>query len=86
MKSKQDFLEVANDDAILLEPRKDFDKAISGVTHDGRIVYDLEKVLKALEKSGMTYEDACDYFDYNIVRGIQQYEEEERPVFVSHTI
>jgi len=86
MKTKQDFLDVANDDAILLEPRKDFDRAIVAVTHDGRIVYDLQKVLSVLEKSGMTYDDACDYFDFNIIGGIRHYEEEERPVFISHTI
>jgi hypothetical protein len=33
-------------------------------------VYSYEKILENLTKDGMSYEDAVEFFDYNIERGI----------------
>ena len=47
-----------------------YDKAIAGVTWDGertRVVYETEKILKILmDRDGMTYDEASEYFDFNV--------------------
>ena len=47
-----------------------FDEAIAGVVWDGertRVVYDMELILELLMgRSEMSYEEAVEYFDYNI--------------------
>ena len=47
-----------------------FDAAISGVIWDGertRVVYEMESILEILTvRDGMTYEEAVEYFDFNI--------------------
>ena len=47
-----------------------YDEAIEGVTWDGertRVVYSVEKILNILmEKDEMTYDEASEYFDFNI--------------------
>lgn len=47
-----------------------FDDAIIGVCHIGAntiILYDMEKCIEILMRDDMTYEDAMDYFYYNIL-------------------
>lgn len=36
----------------------EYDDAIIGTTHDGRVVYDFEKMCDCLVKEGMTEEEA----------------------------
>jgi len=46
-----------------------FDEAIAGVTWDGertRVVYTTEKILKILMEDGMSYDEASEYFDFNV--------------------
>ena len=47
-----------------------FDAAISGVVWDGertRVVYEMESILEILTvRDSMTYEEAVEFFDYNI--------------------
>lgn len=46
------------------------DKAIVGVAFgmqmEERVVYDYEKVIEHLESAGLEYEDAIEFFDFNI--------------------
>ena len=45
----------------------DLDEAIIGLTTDMRVVYDTYKIQSILmEESGMTYDEAVEYADYNI--------------------
>lgn len=49
----------------------DFDDAIIGVSHDGRIIYDYDKMIESLMKEQQwTYEDAMEWIDYNTIRTI----------------
>ena len=46
-----------------------YDKAIAGVVWDGertRVVYTTEKILAILMEDGMTYDEASEYFDFNV--------------------
>lgn len=45
--------------------------AIIGISTEGNIVYSYEKMIDYLMKTDdMTYEDAIDWIDYNVVRSI----------------
>ena len=44
-----------------------------------RAVYDISKVIDLLQRQGMTYEEAEEYFDYKIVGS---YEGEQAPIFM----
>ena len=44
-----------------------FDKAIIGIEiHSMRLIYSVSKCLEILADDEMTYEDALEYFDYNV--------------------
>ncbi len=62
-------IEEINPEALLCDG---FDEAIIGMAERinlGHIVaYDVDKMLKIMvERDGMTYEEAMEYFDYNIL-------------------
>jgi hypothetical protein len=65
-----DALEELDDEALLMEPRSQFDSCICGIGarfHSGPLVaYDVDKVLESLKAEGMTEEEAMEHFDYNI--------------------
>lgn len=47
----------------------DLDDAIVGVSTSDNVVYEFDKIIQILmERDGMTYEEAVEYFDYNIDR------------------
>ena len=46
-----------------------YDKAIAGVIWDGertRVVYRTESILEILMDQGMTYDEAAEFFDFNV--------------------
>lgn len=48
-----------------------YDDALIGVSHDGRAVYDYEKMVEWLmAEEDFTAEDAMEWIDYNTVRAI----------------
>lgn len=60
----------------------DFDEAIIGVTHDGKAVYDYDKMVYCLMKEDkISSEDAMDFIDYNTIRSLP-YAGEYAPVIV----
>lgn len=49
----------------------DFSKAVLGITHDNRIVYDYETMIRTLmADDNMTYEEAIEFIDYNTIKTI----------------
>lgn len=58
-------------EALLLEPRDMFDACLVGMVHQfGRppvACYSLNQVLTALMRSGMTHEEAVEWFEFNMV-------------------
>lgn len=66
--TRQDWIDKGADEDALFLTESMYDEAIVGVSTDGRIVYDYDKVITILmETDGMTEEDALEYADFNIV-------------------
>jgi hypothetical protein len=79
-----DFIGETNPEALLLDG---FDDAIIGIAQRinlGPVVaYDVEKILHILCKDGMTYEEALEYYNFNILGAWMG---EFTPIFVeNHT-
>ena len=56
--------------------------AIIGVTSDGNVAYHYDKMIECLvEEEGWTWEEAVDWIDYNVIRGLP-YMGEMRPVVI----
>lgn len=59
--------EMGHDETIVFD-NPDFDKAIIGVTHDGKAVYDYDKMVYCLmEEDNISEEEAIDFIDYNTI-------------------
>ena len=49
----------------------DYEDAVIGVTHDGRVVYDYDKMVEYLmNKEGWSDIDVIEWIDYNVIRSI----------------
>ena len=68
--NRADINDLYGDDEPNILFAEGFDEAIAGVVWDGertRVVYDTELILELLMgRSEMTYEEAVEYFDFNI--------------------
>ncbi len=55
------------DDRIYLEPRSEYDRAIVGTMFgSGSVCYAIGVVLDVLQKQGMSYAEAKDWFCFNM--------------------
>lgn len=60
------------------------DNAILGVDQNNyRIAYSVAKILKNLVDEGMTYEEALEYYDFNIACA---YVGDQTPIFIDDTL
>ena len=59
----------------------DFSEAAVGISQDGRVIYDHERIVEILMADGMEREDAEDYISYNTVRTID-YLGEHAPIIM----
>jgi len=68
---------------LLLEPRLQFDKCIIGVMYtDSRVVYDASLVIQVfMEINEWSYDEALEWFEYNVLRSLPYYE--TSPIFVN---
>ena len=61
------------EEALLMEPRSEYDDCIIGVGHrfsDGPLaIYSYERVIAVLRADDMDEEDAVEWFDFNIIGG-----------------
>tara|TARA_R110000824_G_scaffold125871_1_gene285170 strand:+ start:1790 stop:2017 length:228 start_codon:yes stop_codon:yes gene_type:complete len=55
------------DGALILDG---LDDAIAGVSDEGLLIYDYDKMVKVFEKQGMTEGEAVEWIDYNVM-GVQ---------------
>ena len=79
MTKRELLCDIGYEDAIVFDG-PDYDDAIVGVSDDGRVVYDFEKMLDVLmTRDGMTVEEAMDFVNYNTIRAIP-YAGERAPV------
>lgn len=60
-----------------------YDEAIVGITHDNRVVYDSELMIQALiDHDGMSYEEAIEWFEYNTLRGLDYFQNPNKPIII----
>lgn len=70
------------EDTVVLE-NPDYLSAIVGVSDDGRLIYDYEKMAEHLMATdGMDYEEACEFIDFNTI-GALPYMGEKRPIILT---
>ena len=71
-KSLDDYC-IERDFSTILFDDPSFDKSIVGITDDGRLVYDYEKMIDELaEEDGISLEEAQEFIDYNTMRALPQ--------------
>lgn len=65
--------DIGYEESVVFE-NPDYDDAIIAVDENGRVIYSYEMMAKCLMKEdGMTYEEACEFIDYNTVRSLPYY-------------
>jgi hypothetical protein len=80
----EELLSNADPKALRLEPSATFDRAILGLTSDGRIVYSESKIILALQDvDGMEYDEALEFYEYNTSRGVA-YAGKKAPIIITH--
>ena len=77
----RELLAHSNEEAVLLDG---FDEAIVGVSHsfgkDSVVAYSIAEIIKIMiERDGMTYEDAMEFFEFNILGA---HFSDHNPVFI----
>ena len=78
------FIEEVSEDAVVFEDPA-FDHSIIGLTTDGRVVYDLDKMVEELsEDDNCSLEDALDFIDYNTLRALsyENFRRGEAPIVI----
>ena len=69
MMNRKDIIDLYADDEPEMLFADGYDSAIEGVGWDGertRVVYRRESILEILMDQGMTYDEASEYFDFNV--------------------
>lgn len=63
-----------------------FDEAIIGISTTGAVIYEFDKIIHILMGylDNMTYEEAVEYFDYNIERTLPYMNEGIAPVIMKN--
>ena len=70
------------EDAIVFGNMLSYDGSIVGVTTDGRVVYDYDKMVEELmTDESLSYEEAADWINYNTIRSIP-YAGENAPIIM----
>lgn len=70
MSNREILYDLGYEDSVVFE-NPDYDEAIIGVSHDGRVIYDMDLMVEHLMiHDGMTEMDAVDFIDYNTARSI----------------
>lgn len=70
MTKRQLLCDMGYEDSIVFE-NPDYDSAIVGVSDNGEIIYDFDKMVQHLvEHEDMTEEEAADFISYNSIRSL----------------
>lgn len=66
--------DMGHEEALLFDG-PDYDEAIVGVTDEGQVVYDYEKMVQILvERDGMEEMEAIEWIEYNTIRALPYFE------------
>lgn len=81
-KIREALCDMGHEDAVVFD-RPDFDEAIVGVTDEGRVVYDYDKMVHCLRiADGMSEEEAIEFIEFNTMRALP-YAGEYAPIVMS---
>ena len=70
MTAEEKLLDAGYEDMIIFKDYS-YDDALIGVSHDGRAIYDYEKMIEWLmDKEGWNDEEAIEWIEYNTIRGL----------------
>ncbi|MBO7433086.1 MAG: helix-turn-helix transcriptional regulator [Salinivirgaceae bacterium] len=79
---KEWLCDMGYEDTVVME-NPDYLSAIVGVSDDGRLIYDYDKMVEHLMSTdGMDYEEASEFIDFNTI-GARPYMGEKRPVIMN---
>lgn len=69
--NRQEILNKIDDGTVVLEPEY-LDDSVIGVTTDGRLVYDYNRMVDAMVRSGDadSVDDAVEWIEYNTIRSL----------------
>ena len=82
MSNREILADAGYEDARIFD-EPEYDTAIVGVTDEGQVVYDFEKMVKHLmENDGITREEAIEFIEYNTIRSLP-YFGEEAPIIMN---
>lgn len=71
MGKNRDLLNEMGREELIIFENPDYDSAIIGISHDDRVVYSFEKMIKCLmEEDKITEEEAIEFIEYNTIRAI----------------
>lgn len=66
--------DMGHEEALLFDG-PDYDEAIVGVTDEGQVVYDYDKMVQILvERDGMEEMEAIEWIEYNTIRALPYFE------------
>lgn len=69
--TNRELLEEFDYENLVVFENPDYDSAIIGVSHDDRVVYDYDKMIKHLiDIEHMSIEDAVDFISYDTIRSL----------------
>lgn len=78
--TNREILEDLDYENLVVFDNPDYDDAIIGVSHDDRVIYDYDKMIRHLvENENMTVEDAADFISYDTIRSLS-YRGEDAPI------
>lgn len=82
MENRQRLADAGYEESIVFE-NPDYDSAIIGVTDEGNVVYDFNKMVDHLmEHDGMERDEAVEFIEYNAVRALP-YAGEGAPIIIT---
>lgn len=68
-------------DAAVIFSMPDYDEAIVGITDEGQVIYDYNKMVHCLRAfHDMTEEEAIDFIGYNTIRALDYQDPATRPI------
>lgn len=78
---KQTLCEQEHDDSVVFE-NPDFADAVVGISEEGRVIYDYDKMVESLmAEDCISDEEAVDFIEYNTIRAIP-YMGEKKPIIL----
>ena len=81
--TRERLCDLGYEDSVIFD-YPDYDDAIVGVTDDGRVVYDYEKMVQSLsEELQISPIEAIDYIEFNTIRALAY--QEDGPIII-HTL